>query len=56
MPYTEKDLVDFGNYMVSPNRKKSFKKRKASIPLVDRLATVHHADIENWKGREKKKK
>lgn len=56
MTYTEKDLVDFGRFMVSPDRKNRFSKTNASLPIADRLSEVHHADLSNWKDERKKKK
>lgn len=49
--YNKKDLVSFGNYLLSPHRRALF----ASHPdlgekdLEERLSQVHHSDIEEWK-------
>jgi hypothetical protein len=49
--YNKKDLVSFGNYLLSPHRRALF----ASHPdlgeknLEERLSQVNHSDIENWK-------
>lgn len=49
--YNKKDLVSFGNYLLSPHRRALF----ASHPdlgdkdLDERLSQVHHSDIEEWK-------
>jgi hypothetical protein len=47
--YTEKDLISFGNHLLSNDRYHSFKKTKSSIPLRERLSKVHQSDITNWK-------
>lgn len=50
--FSEAQLVSFGNYMVSEERKKSFEASKDLHPGVtveERLSQVHHADVENWK-------
>ena len=48
----EQDLISFGNYLLSEERKESFK-ANPQFPndelLEERLSNVHHADIENWK-------
>lgn len=38
--YTEKELIQFGNYLLSDGRKKMVKKNNRNM--------VHHADIENF--------
>ena len=46
----EQDLVSFGNYLLSKDRKSRVK--KAGLPpetLENRLMSVSHADFENWK-------
>lgn len=51
-----KDLVSFGAYLNSDERKASFEEtteeaRKEGIdiePTEERLKSVHHADILNW--------
>lgn len=50
--FTEAELVSFGNYMVSEERKNSFEASKDLHPgftVEERLSQVHHADVENWK-------
>lgn len=48
--FNKKDLVSFGNYLLSDERKNRFKQNNESgVPVEDRLKMVHHADIENWK-------
>lgn len=50
--YTESDIVSFGNYMVSEERKNSFEASKdlyTGVTVEERLTQVHHADVENWK-------
>ena len=39
--YKTKDLVSFGNYLLSPNRMDNISK--------ENLRTVTDADIQNWK-------
>ena len=42
--FNRKDLVSFGNYLLSPERNES----------VDELNKEHvtHADVENWKAKQ----
>lgn len=55
--FTEKQLVEFGNYLLSEERKQLY----ASHPqlgdsdLEERLSTVNHADVENFIVRQSKK-
>lgn len=51
--YTKKQLVSFGNYLLSKERKKSFMALSMDN-LEERISAVHHADIENWKEINKK--
>lgn len=52
--YTESDLVSFGNYMVSEERKLMFDDGDwGGLTKAERLSQVHHADIENWKEKRK---
>lgn len=47
--YTEKQLIEFGNYLLSDER--TNKVIKGSMEqLEERLNQVSHADIENFKG------
>ena len=52
----EKDLVAFGKYLVSNERFLRLvavdEDEKSPIPLELSMYEVHHADIENWKGKE----
>lgn len=51
--FNKKDLVEFGNYLLSEERKESFKSiSKENID--ERLSKVHHADIENFLESKKK--
>lgn len=51
--YTEADLVDFGNYLLSNDRKELFKSHPNPIaPLKERLKKVHQEDIDNFKPKE----
>lgn len=50
--FTEKDLVLFGNYLLSQQRRERFKQHPEfhnNELLEERLSQVHHADVENWK-------
>lgn len=55
--FLRKDLVEFGNYLLSEERKKSFSENP-NFPngelLEERLSEVHHADVENFIERNKK--
>lgn len=49
--FNRKDLVSFGNYLLSNERRELYKSHPDADkmpPLEDRLASVNHADIENW--------
>ena len=61
--FNKKDLVSFGNYLLSKERRELFKSRPKPInsegpglTLDERLSVVHHADVENWMELEKNKK
>lgn len=48
---TVQDMVSFGNYLLSPERRKLYKQNPMfpdGLMLEERLAQVNHADIENW--------
>jgi len=45
--FNKKDLVSFGNYLLSKERKERTSKENQE--------NVTHADIENWKSKEKSK-
>lgn len=49
--FNEKDMISFGRYLVSPERRALFEaSQKDNWPtLEERLSQVHHADFENWK-------
>lgn len=51
---TKKDLISFGNYLLSEKRKERFK-AISNKNLKERLSEVHDADIANWKEDQKKK-
>jgi len=55
--YDENDLVSFGNYLLSEERRELFK-NNPNFPngelLEERLSEVHHADFENWKAKMEK--
>lgn len=48
--FTKKDMISFGKYLLSDERKESFKKHPElkSLNIKERLSEVHHADVENW--------
>ena len=48
--FTEEDLVSFGEYMVSPQRRQLIKDRPNpnGISLEEKLAIVHDIDLTNW--------
>lgn len=47
--FNKKDLVNFGNYLLSEERKKLFESHPEHISsLEERLSKVHHADVENF--------
>jgi len=55
--FNKKDLVSFGNYLLSDERKENFQtafdenvKNGMSFPMSveESLKSVHHADICNW--------
>jgi len=45
--FTEKDLVSFGNYLLSEKREKLLKNHGNLNDETVRM--VHHSDLENWK-------
>lgn len=52
--YTERDLVNFGKYLLSDNRSESIQNNPAFDDLtfkekLDRLNDVYDADLANWK-------
>ena len=51
--YNRKDLVSFGTYLLSEERKRRYEefdlvRGPSGPPAEERLKTVNHADIENW--------
>ena len=46
--FTKKDLVEFGNYLLSEKRKQSIK-IISSKNLKERLSQVHDADLANFR-------
>jgi len=57
--YTEKELIAFGNYLLSKERHNRIKYdtfRKVRPNYHDLKKEVHHADIENFKTYQKYKK
>lgn len=49
MNYTEKELVAFGEYLLSKERAKSLKRTESSISYKERKRFVYDADITNFK-------
>lgn len=45
----ESDLVSFGQYLLSPERRERFAATTGTMPLEDRLSQVHDADLSNWR-------
>ena len=47
----DSDLISFGNYLLSDDRKKFFKSFKSikGLSLNERLSHVYSSDLENWK-------
>lgn len=45
--FTRDQLIKFGQYLLSVERKKSFKAIKGLPSVRERLAEVNHADVEN---------
>lgn len=50
--FTEKDLVSFGEYLLSEKREQSLKQSSAENkdmpPYDERKRYVHDADLQNW--------
>lgn len=54
--FNRKDLVSFGNYLLSENRKTRKERSRdqqirdmgSAPPIEDFLNEVSHADVENW--------
>lgn len=46
--YTEAELVGFGNYLLSKERRDLYKKEKTGIPLAERLSSVNDSDLSNF--------
>ena len=49
--FNKKDLVSFGNYLGSDERRKLYEdhpENERLEPVEDRLKEVSHADFENW--------
>lgn len=49
--YTQKELVSFGNYLLSEKRKQSFEAKPNLAPIEERLKEVNSIDLERerWK-------
>ena len=47
--YTEEQLISFGKYLLSDERKKRIVDAPVGAQTEDRFFDVYHADIENWK-------
>lgn len=50
---TEQDLISFGNYLLSDERRKLFEAKETSngLSTEERLKQVGHWDLENWKAK-----
>lgn len=48
--FTEEDLVSFGNYMVSKQRRDLYEAHPEpnGMSVEEHLSTVHDADLTNW--------
>lgn len=48
--YTESDLIEFGNFLLSDKRKSyfEFKDTRKPAELEERLKVVHDSDIQNF--------
>lgn len=54
--FNKKDLVNFGNYLLSEERRELFKQHPEPVgTLEERLSKVHHSDIENFLSINRKK-
>lgn len=47
--YEEKDMVSFGEYLLSKKRTDLILSRESDLSDEERLKSVYHADLENWK-------
>jgi hypothetical protein len=47
--YTEQEMVEFGQYLLSAEREKSLKANKTSVPYSQRKRQVYDADLTNFK-------
>lgn len=46
--YTEKEMIEFGQYLLSIKREKSLKGNKTSVPYSERKRNITHADLNNF--------
>lgn len=46
--FTRFQLVEFGNYLLSEERRKSYQQEGDQSILQERLSAVNHADVENY--------
>lgn len=55
--FNTRDLVSFGNYLLSEERRELFK-NNPNFPngefLEERLSGVYHSDVENWAAKREK--
>lgn len=54
--YEESDLVSFGEYLLSDDRKKSFRQNNPiseELSVEERLKKVYDSDMSTWKEKQK---
>ena len=56
--FTEEDLVSFGEYMVSDERREAYLNHPElkDENIEERLKSVNNADLANWAGRTQQEK
>ena len=48
--YDLNDLISFGNYLLSEERRNTLKQAK-NVPINDKIKQVHDSDIDNWNNK-----